>query len=524
MARKKKNSNTVYTEVVEVLDDTVEVTETTVDNVIGEEVLEEEVLEEEVLEEEVLEEELDNVTYVTSSIKRVFNDIAKKENATFVPYEIYRQGTPIVIKGPNGEPTKVTGLMTKLEPTILISFSDDTFIRAARKHIVNVKGKNTYVEDLSVGTSIDTITGTKTITTLKASDKKQLVYDLQVERDDHLFSDTAGIIHHNTFDITKTLHAEGLSEGKGYTMLKGGGSTAELYNTLFKNARVLPNGKQPILVFDDYDSVLTDDLAVNFLKGALDSGGVRYINYSTKSSDYFSPEDFKCVGAYTDPVTNKTHKGNFPDADNEIYIALTEGCTVTDLITAFRAEGWGNEKGKSTSKMTALILEVVGSRISAKEAKMLTAVISEEPLGELSVAEMSEQFDVIRIKGKIPSSFVFEGLAIFITNLELDSKLLAPLKSRSAKMEINLNASELIERIELINKKDGFKPFCEEFNISTSKIADTINAFKKKASKNPEDMSGALNVRAFTKALGVIGSDKHIKGDAFAFTDRYFGG
>ena len=520
------------TETEVIFEDVEEVAEITETEVVIEEVAE---ITEEVTPVEDVVEELkieDDVTYKSMTIKKLFKIIATKEGATYEPYKIYRQKTPITIKGPKGEPTKVTGLMTKIEPMIKLTFTDGTRLRAARKHIVNVNGKNTFMEALSIGTEIDTVTGTKTIKRIDTSARRAVVYDVQVDRKDHLFSDTAGIIHHNTFDITKTLQAEGLSEGKGYKMLKGGGSTAELYATLFKNGKIGKDKKQPILVFDDYDTVLTDDLAVNFLKGALDSGGVRQINYSTKGPEYFAPEDYYLVGDYTDPITGKTHNGDFPDSNNEVFQALVDGCSLQELINAFHEEGWGNygknlasddyADKKTQGKMTKSIVEIAGGKLSNKEKKYVGAYFEGDLEADLK-AEIEDLFAVIRISPMIPKGFVFEGLAIFITNLTLDSKLLAPLKSRSAKMEINLNAGELVERIELINKKGGFEDFCEEFNISPSLIGKTIDTFKKKANKDKEDMSGALNVRAFTKALGVVGSDKHIKGDPFAFSDRYFG-
>jgi hypothetical protein len=207
MARKKKSKDDIYPEVVsEVIDDSIgteadEAIVAPIDDSIGTEADEaivapiDEVIE--LLTDTEISEEIelptdDCVTYTTNSIKTIFNDIAKKENAIFTPYEVYRQKTPVVIKGMKGEPIKVSGFMTKYEPTVLIIFSDNTFIRVTSNHMVSVKGKNTSVEDLSVGNVVDTITGHKTITVLKASDKKQLVYELQVPINDWFSTDVAG--------------------------------------------------------------------------------------------------------------------------------------------------------------------------------------------------------------------------------------------------------------------------------------------------------------------------------------------
>jgi hypothetical protein len=65
---------------------------------------------------------------------------------------------------------------------------------------------------------------------------------------------------------------------KKYEVVKGAMSALGLYAKLFayKDAK-------SILVFDDCDSVLLDDLSLNILKAALDSGNKRMIHWNTDS-------------------------------------------------------------------------------------------------------------------------------------------------------------------------------------------------------------------------------------------------
>ena len=65
---------------------------------------------------------------------------------------------------------------------------------------------------------------------------------------------------------------------KKYEVVKGAMSALGLYAKLFayKDAK-------SILVFDDCDSVLLDDLSLNILKAALDSGSKRMIHWNTDS-------------------------------------------------------------------------------------------------------------------------------------------------------------------------------------------------------------------------------------------------
>ena len=65
---------------------------------------------------------------------------------------------------------------------------------------------------------------------------------------------------------------------KKYEVVKGAMSALGLYKKLFEFS-----GSKNILVFDDCDSVLLDDLSLNILKAALDTGKKRMIHWNTES-------------------------------------------------------------------------------------------------------------------------------------------------------------------------------------------------------------------------------------------------
>lgn len=64
-----------------------------------------------------------------------------------------------------------------------------------------------------------------------------------------------------------------------YEVIKGAMTALGLYATLFKHS-----DKNHVLVFDDCDSILMDDLSLNLLKAALDSGKKRRIYWNSDSS------------------------------------------------------------------------------------------------------------------------------------------------------------------------------------------------------------------------------------------------
>lgn len=74
-----------------------------------------------------------------------------------------------------------------------------------------------------------------------------------------------------------------------FTTVKGFSTAKGLYRTLFEN-----NGG--VIVFDDCDSVLKDPVALNLLKGALDSYDVRVISWNADMRDEDLPRSFIFTG------------------------------------------------------------------------------------------------------------------------------------------------------------------------------------------------------------------------------------
>ena len=71
---------------------------------------------------------------------------------------------------------------------------------------------------------------------------------------------------------------ETMQNNKKWEVVKGATSGLGLYKKLYQYS-----GKGSVLVFDDCDTVLFDDLSLNILKAALDSGKKRIIQWNTES-------------------------------------------------------------------------------------------------------------------------------------------------------------------------------------------------------------------------------------------------
>ncbi len=107
-----------------------------------------------------------------------------------------------------------------------------------------------------------------------------------------------------TYTVTKTLEANGYKDisdladfqvgtivntRRCFTMVKGYSTAKGLYRTLFEN-------NKSIIVFDDCDAVLKDPVALNLLKGALDSYGKRIISWNADMKDDDLPRSFNFEG------------------------------------------------------------------------------------------------------------------------------------------------------------------------------------------------------------------------------------
>ena len=133
-----------------------------------------------------------------------------------------------------------------------------------------------------------------------------------------------------TFTVIKTLTNAGyvdastladfqvgqvVQRSKMFVTIKGYSTAKGLFRTLFEN-----NGS--VIVFDDCDSVLKDPVALNLLKGALDSYGKRIISWNADMKDEDLPRSFDFTGKVVF-ISNK--------AQNEIDQAIRSRSMMIDL-------------------------------------------------------------------------------------------------------------------------------------------------------------------------------------------------
>ena len=111
-------------------------------------------------------------------------------------------------------------------------------------------------------------------------------------------------------------------------VVKGSATPIGLYQTLYKYSDA-----NCVLVFDDCDSILLDDVALNLLKGALDSGKKRKISWLAESSTLRRegiPDSFEFNGSVIF-ITNLKFDGMKSQKLRDHLDALQSRCHYLDL-------------------------------------------------------------------------------------------------------------------------------------------------------------------------------------------------
>ena len=223
-------------------------------------------------------------------IGNIFNKISKLENHEFKIDHFYIPKTKFQLQDENNQWQDVIGMIVKRDVIYTINIDGYTFKCGSRHRLLSNK-KEVFVKDLKIGDYIDP---KHKIINIEIGEEED-VYDISLNSDNHLYIDNYGVIHHNSFTVTKQLAGVDAESFKG-----GITSAAALYKLLFIN-----NEKGKILIFDDIDTILEDRECVNILKGALESSNnaeVSYISNNTVHPTYYKvltdeydPEDPKVI-------------------------------------------------------------------------------------------------------------------------------------------------------------------------------------------------------------------------------------
>jgi hypothetical protein len=133
-------------------------------------------------------------------ISELFEAVARLEGVEFVCDEEYYVKSAIKLKDENGHYQPVPFLMTKEDVINVIEFDDGTKVETAEKHKLAYNKKDCkFVNEFNIGDSVEKADGSIVkITKSTLTGAQELVYDLNIATDTHLYQDAQGFIHHNT--------------------------------------------------------------------------------------------------------------------------------------------------------------------------------------------------------------------------------------------------------------------------------------------------------------------------------------
>jgi endopeptidase Clp ATP-binding regulatory subunit ClpX len=144
--------------------------------------------------------EVNNLIETELAIDSIFSLITDTENHIFVSNQPYNQKAPIYLQDQNGIWSSVSALITKFDNIRELTWANETTTLCADSHLIRTSGTNCKLAvNFNVGDMITLADGQVTQCTMISSlSSGGVVYDLQIESNDHLYQSANGVVHHNT--------------------------------------------------------------------------------------------------------------------------------------------------------------------------------------------------------------------------------------------------------------------------------------------------------------------------------------
>ena len=250
-------------------------------------------------------------------IKEIFEKISKDEDHEFVVGQLYEQNTKFSVETEDGY-ANVKSMVIKKTDSIHITFASEATIVVAKNHVIK-KDNDSLVNagDLKIGDKLyNKNTNYEEIVSI-GDLGEQLVYDISIDRDDYLYCDAQGFVHHNTYHITegpKSLKKLLGPEGGKWTYHSGTKAAPfSFYKTLFQE-------RDKIIVFDEADSLLKNPDIIMMLKPILDTSGSNMAEYMSGTANMVGRSASE-IDSYAEYVDEEIKQGkNIGMGKNDIKL------------------------------------------------------------------------------------------------------------------------------------------------------------------------------------------------------------
>ena len=181
-----------------------------------------------------------------------------------------------------------------------------------------------------------------------------------------------------THTVKCTLEREGLCDRSGieadspensFKMIKGYSTAKGLYRELFQN-------RDSVIVFDDCDSVLKDPVALNLLKGALDSYDRRIISWMADIRDEDLPRSFVFNGRviFVSNITRDQLDRALKTRSYVVDLAMTFEQKIQRMAVMSEDPDFMPSNSVSHKRDALALIQSLGSKVTDVSLRTLQAV------------------------------------------------------------------------------------------------------------------------------------------------------
>lgn len=383
---------------------------------------------------------MDNTKEITLEIKDFFDFISQKFEIKFKENEFVdldELGIEVQIPNADGKYVDINGLIIKKDDLYETSFDNGKTLKSAAGHLISVEPFHKpdecltrFTKDWEPGDDIPYLK-TKCVSNKKIAEG-QTVYGLSVVDDKHLYKDSDGMIHHNTYTVRKIIEQYIGDSGKKLVYSAGAMSPAITSVAPF----FFFHKDNEIIILDDNDKILMkscDQNTQNFMKAVLDPSAMRkpvtlapkYVKMSQSNLDDYAAQSLdESVG----------NRGTRVDIDME---ALKEGFFRYSI----------NGEVKDCFKLSEADKLAFSNMISSKKLK---EAFDDEDDESLFGDDNDDEFEGDGQSNiTMEPSFIFNSSVVFISNLKLKD-ISSAVADRCECIEVSLTLPQFMERLEAV--------------------------------------------------------------------------
>lgn len=126
--------------------------------------------------------------------------------------------------------------------------------------------------------------------------------------------------------------------------------------------------------------------------------------------------------------------------------------------------------------------------------------------GETTLQPFDAEYVKLVKEGKVPNKFIFDGKCILVSNLDSDNANIKAINTDSKIMDINLETSNIYNRIKSLVDNGDFDEILDIYGISKDAVNNALKTFKEIVDEDPTDKLGQSNIQTFMNLIKIYAS------------------